>query len=260
MKYDFSDLQGKNVLLVGGFGLIGKELSYGFSSLGADLIIADRVVDEAFLKKLSKINNSKNISFLFDISKKKEINDMIRFSYSKFKKIDVLVNCSFPRTTDWSLGIENVPFESVQKNLLDHLGGYYYISQQVALKMSKNKKGSIINFSSIYGLVAPTFSIYENTNMTTAPAYALIKGGINTMTKYFASYFGNKNIRVNCISPGGVFDNQDPKFVKRYKELTPLARMAVPKDLVLPVLFLASDASRYITGHNLLVDGGWTVH
>ena len=96
--------------------------------------------------------------------------------------------------------------------------------------------------------------------MTTAPAYALIKGGINTMTKYFASYFGNKNIRVNCISPGGVFDNQDPKFVKRYQELTPLARMAVPKDLVLPVLFLASDASRYITGHNLLVDGGWTVH
>lgn len=260
MKYDFSDLQGKNVLLVGGFGLIGKELSYGFSSLGSNLIIADKFIDEGFMKKLNKINKSRSISFLFDISSKKEIDGMIKFLSSEFKKIDVLVNCSFPRTKDWSFDVENAPYESVQKNLSDHLGGYYYISQQVALKMSKNKRGSIINFSSIYGLVAPTFSIYENTSMTTAPAYALIKGGINTMTKYFASYFGNKNIRVNCISPGGVFDNQDPEFVKRYKELTPLARMAVPKDLVLPVLFLASDASRYITGHNLLVDGGWTVH
>jgi len=96
--------------------------------------------------------------------------------------------------------------------------------------------------------------------MTSPPAYPLIKGGVNMMTKYFASYFGKYNVRVNCISPGGVYRNENPKFVKNYNKLTPLGRMANPDDLVMPTLFLASEGSKYITGHNLLVDGGWTIH
>lgn len=155
-----------------------------------------------------------------------------------------------------------MPYQSVEKNLTMHLGGYYNCTQKIAMYM-KNKSpqgGSIINYSSIYGTVAPTFSIYNNTEMTSPSPYSLIKGGLNMMTKYFASYFGKYSIRVNCISPGGVKTDQNPDFIKNYERFTPLGRMANPDDLVGPTLFLASDISSYITGHNLLVDGGWTIH
>ena len=125
--------------------------------------------------------------------------------------------------------------------------------------MKKQGFGSIINFSSIYGVVGPNFSIYKGTKMTTPPAYPLIKGGIIAMTKYFATYFAKDNIRINCISPGGVYDNHDERFVKKYEQLTPLGRMAKSDEIVGSTLFLASEkASSYVTGHCLMVDGGWT--
>jgi NAD(P)-dependent dehydrogenase (short-subunit alcohol dehydrogenase family) len=259
-NYNFSDLKGKTVILVGGFGFIGKALCQGFVSIGANLIIADVYKDDGYIKKLKKTNIGKTEYIKFNMTKEEEISTLVEIVIKKFGKIDVLVNCSFPRTKDWETDVEHVSYQSVKENLINHLGGYYNVTQKVALQMKKQKYGSIINFSSTYGLVAPTFSIYERTKMTSAPAYALIKGGINTMTRYFASYFGKYNIRINCVSSGGVFDNQDKKFVKEYIRLTPLGRMANPNDLVMPVLFLASDGSKYITGHNLLVDGGWTIH
>ncbi len=256
----FLDLKGKTVVVIGGYGLIGKAICEGFTNLDCNIIIADKKNNPDLIKKIKNKKKSQVSYFQFDISKTNDINKLIAYTIKKHTKIDVLVNCSFPRTNDWSKNIENVPYTSVKKNLLDHLGGYYNTTQKVALQMAKQKSGNIINFSSIYGLVGPTFSIYKNTDMTSAPAYSLIKGGINTMTRYFASYFGKYNIRVNCISPGGVFDNQDEIFVKKYSNLTPLGRMANPEDVVLPVLFLASDGAKYITGHNLVVDGGWVIH
>lgn len=259
-NYNFTDLKGKSVILIGGLGLIGKALSEAFANVNSNLIIADLAENNRFMSRLEKINKSKNHFFHFDISKENHINDLIKYCINKFNKIDVMVNCSFPRTNDWNLGIEKVEYDSVKKNLINQLGGYYNVTNRIALEMKKKRSGSIINFSSIYGLVGPTFNIYQGTGMTSAPAYALIKGGVNSMTRYFASYYGKYNIRVNCISPGGVFDKQNPKFVKEYVKLTPLGRMAQPEDLTIPTLFLASDGSKYITGHNLLVDGGWTIH
>lgn len=259
-NYDFSDLKGKTVILVGGFGFIGKALCQGFVSIGANLIIADVYKDNKLMKQLKKMNIGQTEYIKFNMTKEKEISVLIENVIKKFRKIDVLVNCSWPRTKNWATKIEKVPYRSIKENLINHLGGYYNVTQHIALQMVKQKSGSIINFSSIYGTVAPTFSIYEGTEMTSPVAYALIKGGINSMTKYFASYFGKNNIRVNCISPGGVLNNEDPKFVAKYNKLTPLGRMAKPDDLIMPVLFLASEGSKYITGHNLLVDGGWTIH
>lgn len=259
-SYDFSDLKGKSVIVVGGFGFIGKAICQGFASLGVNLIIADIYKDDAYLKKLKKINKEKTEYINFNMTEEEQIPLFIKNVVKKYKKIDVLVNCSWPRTKDWATKIEKVPFKSIKENLINHLGGYYNVTQQVALQMIKQNSGNIINFSSIYGLVAPTFSIYEGTEMTSPVVYGLIKGGVNTMTKYFASYFGKNNIRVNCISPGGVLNTEDPKFVAKYNKLTPLGRMASPDDLVMPVLFLASAGSKYITGHNLMVDGGWTIH
>ena len=125
--------------------------------------------------------------------------------------------------------------------------------------MKTKRSGSIINLASIYGIVAPDFSIYKNTKMTMPAAYSAIKGGIISFTKYLASYYGKFNIRVNCISPGGLHDKQPQTFVKKYIKKTPLRRMARSGDIVGGIIYLASDASKYVTGHNLVIDGGFSI-
>ena len=124
--------------------------------------------------------------------------------------------------------------------------------------LAKQESGSIINMASIYGVVAPDFSIYDKTNMTMPAGYAAIKGGLLNLTRYIASYFGSQNIRVNSVSPGGIFDNQNTNFVKNYEKKVPLGRLGTPDDIAPSVVFLLSDESNYITGQNLIVDGGWT--
>src|SRR3990167_1820579 len=139
-----------------------------------------------------------------------------------------------------------------------HLNAYSWISRKVCLIMKKQKSGSLINFGSIYGVVGNDFTVYEGTPMGSAMAYSAIKGGITNLGRYLASYFGEYNVRVNTICPGGIFDNQNKIFVKNYSKKTPLKRMGNPSEIATAVLFLASDASSYITGTTLMVDGGWT--
>jgi NAD(P)-dependent dehydrogenase (short-subunit alcohol dehydrogenase family) len=124
--------------------------------------------------------------------------------------------------------------------------------------MKKQKFGSIVNISSIYGSVGPDFNIYKGTEMTMPAAYSAIKGGVVNFSKYIASYFGSYGIRVNCVSPGGILDNQPLVFISNYEQKVPLRRLAKPNEISPSVSFLLSDSSSYITGHNLLVDGGWT--
>jgi NAD(P)-dependent dehydrogenase (short-subunit alcohol dehydrogenase family) len=124
--------------------------------------------------------------------------------------------------------------------------------------MIKQNSGAIINMASIYGVVGPDFSIYEGTAMTLPAAYSAIKGGLINFTRYLASYLGKYQIRVNSVSPGGIFDNQSSDFVRKYENKVPLGRMGTPQDIAPSVVFLLSDDSKYITGQNLLIDGGWT--
>ncbi|HEY0087599.1 MAG TPA: SDR family oxidoreductase, partial [Candidatus Lokiarchaeia archaeon] len=174
------------------------------------------------------------------------------------KKIDIWVNCAYPRTTDWADKFEDIKYESWKKNVDMHLNGYFLCCQKIAQQMKKQRKGSIINFSSIYGVVGPDFSIYDKTTLTMPAAYSAIKGGIITFTKYLASYYAKHGIRVNAICPGGIYNNQPKDFVKKYIEKTPMGRMGKSEDITGSVIFLASDAASYITGHVLMVDGGWT--
>jgi NAD(P)-dependent dehydrogenase (short-subunit alcohol dehydrogenase family) len=124
--------------------------------------------------------------------------------------------------------------------------------------MKRQGFGSLINMSSIYGLTGPDFTIYEGTQMTTPVAYSAIKGGINNMSRYLASYYGPYQVRVNTVSPGGIFDNQPQQFVENYNKKVPMRRMGSPKDIVAAVHYLLTDEASYVTGHNLVVDGGWT--
>jgi NAD(P)-dependent dehydrogenase (short-subunit alcohol dehydrogenase family) len=244
----------KVALVTGGFGLIGKEIVRGLSDFGATVCVAD--INEHQMKgfeNLAAVNFKQ-----FDITSEESIRQILEAVISRFKKIDILVNCAYPRTSDWGARCEDVTFDSWKMNLNSHLGGYFLCCQKVAEQMKRQGGGSIINFVSIYGVVAPDFSIYEGSTMTMPVAYSAIKGGIIALSKYLATYYAKDNIRVNCISPGGVFDKQPESFVARYNAKTPLGRMGTPEDMVGAVLYLATDASSYVTGHNLIVDGGWT--
>ena len=124
--------------------------------------------------------------------------------------------------------------------------------------MAAQKMGSIINMASIYGVVGADFNVYEGTNMTMPAAYSAIKGALVNFTRYVASYFGPQQVRVNTVSPGGIFDNQNEIFVNNYCKKVPMRRLGTPEDIAPTVAFLLSDDSQYITGQNLIVDGGWT--
>ena len=248
-------LNDKTAVVTGGAGLIGKTVCLELAKAGANVYIAD--VEEKNALKIKK-QNKKIKSIRLDITNEKSIEKCIKTVIQKEKKIDIWINCAYPRTSDWSNKFEEIKYESWKKNVDMHLNGYFLCCQKIAEQMKKQKKGSIINFSSIYGIVGPNFSIYDDTNMTMPAAYSAIKGGIITFTKYLATYYGKHNVRVNAICPGGIFDKQDKKFIKNYEEKTPLKRMGKPEDIAGPILFLASDASSYMTGQSLIVDGGWT--
>ncbi|MFH1439834.1 MAG: oxidoreductase [Candidatus Woesearchaeota archaeon] len=260
---DFLVLKGKVIVIAGGTGLIGNKICHSFSKLGAIVIIASRNVEKGKALEKELNINGKSKYFQLDINSEESIIKLIDTIQKQFTKIDSFINCSWPKTNDWvDKNIEDISYECVKENLVNHLGGYFLCCQKFAKFMKEQGFGNIINFSSIYGIVGPNFSIYENTKIATCPpAYPLIKGGIITMTKYFATYFAKYNVRVNCISPGGIsnVDNpHDPQFVKNYSDKTPMKRMGQPEEVCGAVIFLASDTSSYITGHNLVIDGGWT--
>lgn len=259
-KSNFLDLKDKIVVIAGASGLIGKELCNGFLKQGSTVVITSRsdTKGRELEKKLNKLHQGKAAYCQLDITIEKSVDDLIKFVLDKFYRIDIFVNCSWPKTKDWMKNVEEVQYDSIKENTSNHLGGYFLCTQKMAILMKKQKFGSIINFSSIYGVVGPNFSIYDGIEMTCPPAYPLIKGGIIAMTRYFATYFAKYGIRINCISPGGIFNKQDERFVKKYSQLVPLGRMGNAEEVTGAVLFLASHSSSYITGHCLMVDGGWT--
>ena len=252
-------LRNKIAFVNGGAGLIGQKIVEEFANAHAKVVILDinKKKSQEIIEKLEM--QGKDVSFeYFDITKLDSIEKTLEGLQKKYKRIDVWVNTSFPRTPDWGKKIEDLPLDSFEKNVSIHLNSYSWISRKVCMIMKKQGSGSLINFGSIYGTNGPNFNIYEGTKMTSAFAYSAIKGGIINLSRYLASYFGQYGVRVNTICPGGIFDNQDETFVKNYSKQTPLKRMGNPEDIAPSVLFLASDASKYITGTTLMIDGGWS--
>lgn len=255
MYNDIFSCQDKVAIITGGNGLIGRELVKALSEFGAAVYIAD--IEQP---KIESFVQYTEIKFVYlDVTSEDSVITAFSEVIKDAGQVDILINCAYPRTKDWGVKFEQIPFESWKKNVNDHLGGYFLCCQKAAQQMKQQKRGSIINFASIYGTVAPDFSMYAGTEMTMPAAYAAIKGGIITFTKYLATYYAQYNVRANVISPGGIFDHQPPPFVEQYTRRTPLGRMGNPGDIVGAVIYLASDASAYVTGHNLVVDGGWTV-
>lgn len=261
MKYDkLFSLQSKVAVVTGGAGLIGKELVQGLAEPGAITVLAE--IDENKGERVAKELKRSNLDVTFrhlDITEEKSISDLINFINKKYGRIDIWVNNAYPKTPDWGKKFEDISFVSWKKNIDMHLNGYFICCQKIAEYMKRQKSGSIISLASIYGIAGPDFSIYKNTKMTVPAAYSVIKGGIINFTRYLASYYGKYNVRVNCITPGGIYNKQPEVFVKRYNKKVPLGRMANKEDIVGAAIYLASDAASYVTGHNLVVDGGWSI-
>ncbi len=193
-----------------------------------------------------------------DITSEKSVDELIRIVINEYGRIDGLVNNAYPRTKDWGAKFEEIPFESWRKNVDMQMNSVFLLSQKVLKHMTKQQNGSIVNIASIYGVVGNDFTLYEKYGGTSPAAYSAIKGGIINFTRYLASYYGKNGIRVNCVSPGGIKDNQNASFIERYEEKSPLKRMGRAEEIAPAVSFLLSDDASFITGHNLMVDGGWT--
>ena len=257
------NLKNKTVIITGGAGLIGDAFCRISAKYNANVVMVD--IDDKkgnkLVDRIKKETKNKNVFFQkCNITSVKDVRELIRVTLKKFKKIDALVNSAYPRNKNYGKKMENISYEDFCENINMHLGGYFLTIQQVVKVMKKQNYGNIINMGSIYGFTAPKFEIYKGTNMTVPIEYAAIKGGVVNVTKYLASYLGKYNIRVNAISPGGVFDNQPKKFVKKYSEKVLLGkRMANANDITGVLIFLLSDESKYITGQNIIVDGGFTL-
>ncbi|SHF91126.1 NAD(P)-dependent dehydrogenase, short-chain alcohol dehydrogenase family [Salegentibacter echinorum] len=245
----YGKLEDKVVIVTGSNGLIGKEVVVKLQNAGAVVIALDLTQ-----------NGKENNFITCDITKEKEIDEVVARVLNKYNRIDGLVNLAYPRTADWGAKFEEIPLSSWKRNIDMQLNSSFYLCQSVLKVMKEQEWGAIVNIGSIYGVVGNDFSLYEEYNGTSPAAYAAVKGGLINFTKYLASYYGKYGIRVNCVSPGGILDEskQHPSFIKRYSEKSPMGRLAKPEEMVAPIAFLLSDGASFITGHNLMVDGGWT--
>lgn len=240
-------LKDKIIIVTGGSGLLGKEIIKDLETKGAIAINADINVATDFEKKILTV----------DITSEESIVRAIQLVADFYGKIDGLVNNAYPRTKDWGGKFEDITYESWRKNVDMQMNTTFLFIQKIIPELLKTK-GSIVNMTSIYGVVGNDLTIYENTSINTAAPYSAIKGGVINFTRYLASYYGRKGIRVNCVSPGGIFDHQHETFVVNYEKKVPMGRMGNPDDIAPAVSFLLSDEAKYITGQNLIVDGGWT--
>jgi NAD(P)-dependent dehydrogenase (short-subunit alcohol dehydrogenase family) len=256
------DLSGKVVILTGAAGFLGSEFADVLSEAGANVVLADIREHECkdLAKNLSKKYSTAPLGIFVDVTDKTSVEEMVNRIVSKYSKIDSLINNAIyePRTRDLHAPLEDFSLENWNKVIAVNLTGVFLCAQAVGKQMVRQGYGSIINISSIYGIVGADQRIYGKSGINSSVAYAASKGGVVNLTRFLATYWEGKNIRVNALTLGGVFNRQDNEFVKNYCYRTPLGRMANKWDYRGAILFLVSDASLYMTGANLIVDGGWT--
>lgn len=254
-------LSGKVVVITGGAGLLGRKFCFAVAEHGGVAVVADhdadaaaRVVSEIVAKYPGHAD-----AVAMDITDKDSIAMAMSKLREQYGRIDAVVNNAYPRNRNYGRKLEEVIYADFCDNVGMHLGGYFLVAQQFGLLFREQGEGNIINMGSIYGVMPPRFDIYEGTAMTMPVEYAAIKSAVIHLTRYFAQYFKGNGVRVNCISPGGILDNQSEAFLQKYNARCSGKGMLDPQDISGSLLFLLSDASKHITGQNLIVDDGFSL-
>ena len=252
----------KVVIVTGGLGLLGKSFIKALLIENHIAVAADLAVScpEDFLTELKNENLLANFNYVqLQITDKQSIQEAISKVSKKYGKIDALVNNAHPRNSNYLKKLEDSDYHEFCDNLSVHVGGFFLCMQQFSLFFKQQGFGNVISMCSIYGIMAPRFEVYEHADFTMPVEYAAIKSGVLHLTKYFSKYYKGCNIRFNCISPGGVENNQHPDFIKRYNSFGMNKGMLNKEDLHGALLFLISDASLFVNGQNLIVDDGWSL-
>ena len=256
-----NDNENKKVLICGANGLLGQPLCFHLAEQKYQLILCD--VDEERLANLAEDLVSKGgarpMVQVMDLRDENSISG----GFSKLSDIGsaphAVINASYPRNKNYGRSLENVTLEDFSENLSWHLGGFFALSKHACLGFKEDGGGSLINIASIYGMMPPRFEIYRDTPMTMPVEYAAIKSGVLHITRYFAQFYKQWGIRANAVSPGGIRDQQPEAFVASYADFCGTKGMLDAADLFGAIEFLVSDASRFMTGQNMVVDDGFSL-
>lgn len=253
----------KTIIIIGGAGLLGTEFAKTLAAQGDNVVVADFNIEAAAAVCenliLEGVEQRQLMASTVNIVEKDSILILIDEVQQRFGSIDGVVNTAYPRNKNYGKKFEQVEFSDFCENTNLNLGGYFLVAQQFAEHFSNHGGGDIINISSIYGVIAPKFEVYNNTSMTMPVEYAVIKSGLIHLGRYIAKYYRGRKVRINTISPGGIFDNQDESFVSRYDKNCNSIGMLSPKDISNVVQFIFSNSSSGISGQNIIVDDGFTL-
>lgn len=261
---DLVDLRGRSVLVTGGGGYLGQAMALALAEAGASIALSDR--DEARLTAasagLAAVTGVLPKTFVCELSSEDDVRALPARVGEQFGGIDILVNnAAFVGTSGlegWAEPFERQGMAAWRAALEVNLTSIFELTQAAMPYLKASRKASVINIASIYGLLGPDWGLYAGTAMANPAAYAASKGGLIQLTRWLATTLG-PDVRVNAISPGGIARGQPTSFVNQYEARTPLKRMACEDDFKGAIVFLASDMSNYVTGQNIIVDGGWSV-
>lgn len=261
------DLTGKVAVVTGGTGVLGSVYCMALAEYGAVVVVADLDSEKcrSLANDISKSANRRAEGIAVDLSSEQSVQCWTKAIYQEFGQVDVLINNAAVKSPNFFAPLEKYPLEDWNQVMMVNVTGMFLAIREIGSCMAEQGKGSIINISSIYGVVGPDQQIYEGSwyknlggAINTPLIYSATKGAVISMTKHLATYWGSKGVRTNTLSPGGVTSGQNSVFQKKYSARVPLGRMASQDDLIGALLFLASDASSYVNGQNIIVDGGLT--
>jgi NAD(P)-dependent dehydrogenase (short-subunit alcohol dehydrogenase family) len=255
------DLTDRVALITGGTGMLGSLFARTMAGYGADIVLidVDRKMCDSCATQIATETGRRVFGIRADVTDAEDVKRAVRFADETFGRIDILVNNAAAQPEGMFSSVEDYPIDVWNRVMAVNLTAQFLMSRTVAPAMLRRKKGSIVNISSIYGVVAPDQRVYEGLPFNSPPVYSASKAGVLGLTRYLAAYWGSAGIRVNSITPGGVFQDHEDPFLSKYTSRVPMGRMAGEGDLAGAMLYLASDAAGYVTGHNLVVDGGLTV-
>jgi NAD(P)-dependent dehydrogenase (short-subunit alcohol dehydrogenase family) len=257
------DLSGRVAVVTGGAGAIGTAIVSGLAELGARPVVVDLAAEacQAVAAEVTRLHGVDALAVPADLAREAAVRSIPEVVLERLGRLDILVHCAaFVGTSNlpgWAVPFTQQRADTWQACLEVNLTAPFVLTQACAEPLRASGHGSVVNILSIYGVVGPDLRLYEGTALGNPGAYAASKGGLLQMTRWLATVLAPR-VRVNAVTPGGVFRQQASAFVERYTARTPLGRMATEEDLVGAVAYLAGDLSAYVTGHNLVVDGGWT--